>query len=1101
MRKFFVFFLSVFWMGILLNGADLFSRDAYGRILTSGIRFQLTHAAPGWKTTVQNDASVQFLGEGGAFIAGEGLRREGTFAVNGGVFQLSEIVGLEKDRLKLKYHLTSERGIKTLRLALRASLNVSRQLIAPPLWNQEPLVFPAESDPDKFYIQKPWGKDNELVIHLPAGRLVISGAFGLFYQDGRKFKRQSFSLNLLFRPSAGNVKKADLELTMRYEPARSLPVDLKSVMNRGFRDAVPEDGKGGWTDQGPENDLAALQPGNYTFAGIPFLVVDPAKNGGNSCIGMKGRERPSFLNEATVAIPGYRGRFLYLLNALAWGKRSGPCGEVILRYQDGTEQKQTLVAGMDLSDFWNPIPCKRAALGWREKNRSAVIGLYVTRIPLRGQPLRELTFVSRNRVWMIVAATLSDREISITEERPYSVTPGKEWLEYHAPLEIQPGSIVDLSDLQDAPAGKHGFLRRKGSHFEWEGQPGKPVRFWGVNLCFAACFPTHADADRLVNLLAAMGCNIIRLHHFDNILGRSADEPTTVKLNPTMADRLDYLLYAAKRKGICITLDLYTGRCIKRGELKKFNSLRPNEYKTLYFIDEEVRNNLDAFVEALLNHVNPYTKTAWGREPAIAMLSLINEDNLSVKVNQSARIKQIFLKKFAEACEKNGIPITEANRENLFREYLAERYQEGYRHLSGLVKKLGVRIPLTDQNYNNDFDLQIMRRKYDYVDQHFYSGHPTYLGNRDGWGTMPLAVYMSNALSSNAGVGQLFPTRLAGMPFSCTEWNFCSPNPYAVQGPFLVGAYSAFQDYDMLCQFALCSKFDSSAPDLSMQSFKMLGDSQYQLAMRAGALFFLRRDVASAPEKIPFLIHSDFRGIAGHTIAYPSVMPMLGLLTGTGTVFEDTRLTADVAAVLTSGNVPALQKKGIPITGNYQNDLKNLTAQGRIPAGNYDFATGRFTSSTGELEIVKNTKLFRVQTGRSEACVLEKRRNWAGAFARVANGESFAAFFFTSRDGRPLTESGRILILHLTSSMGKNITFRDKSMTVLNNWGENAMLLRRNRAEISFAPKGSGKLFACSLSGKRLSEVPFRKAGNRITFTAENDFAGEPICIYEWSAE
>ncbi|UKI32303.1 MAG: hypothetical protein L6W00_01425 [Lentisphaeria bacterium] len=218
---------------------------------------------------------------------------------------------------------------------------------------------------------------------------------------------------------------------------------------------------------------------------------------------------------------------------------------------------------------------------------------------------------------------------------------------------------------------------------------------------------------------------------------------------------------------------------------------------------------------------------------------------------------------------------------------------------------------------------------------------------------MPLAVYMSNALSSNAGVGQLFPTRLAGMPFTCTEWNFCSPNPYAVQGPFLVGAYSAFQDYDMLCQFALCSKFDSSAPDLSMQSFKMLGDSQYQLAMRAGALFFLRRDVASAPEKIPFLIHSDFRGIAGHSIAYPSVMPMLGLLTGTGTVFEDTRLTADVAAVLTSGNVPALQKKGIPITGNYQNDLKNLTAQGRIPAGNYDFATGRFTSSTGELEIVK----------------------------------------------------------------------------------------------------------------------------------------------------
>ena len=56
--------------------------------------------------------------------------------------------------------------------------------------------------------------------------------------------------------------------------------------------------------------------------------------------------------------------------------------------------------------------------------------------------------------------------------------------------------------------------------------------------------------------------------------------------------------------------------------------------------------------------------------------------------------------------------------------------------------------------------------------------------------------------------------------------------------------------------------------------------------------------------------------------------------------------------------------------------------------------------------------------------------------------------------------------------MGKDITFRGKSMTVLNNWGDNAMLLRRNRAEIAFAPKGTGKKFACSLSAKRKTDSP-----------------------------
>ena len=168
--------------------------------------------------------------------------------------------------------------------------------------------------------------------------LNISGVFSAQLQDNRRYKRQSCGLRLLFADGSGKVKQARLACKMTYRPYESTPLEISGAANRAFRDERPGDGKGGWSDQGPRQDLRMIPLGNRRFGGVNFRIVDPEKNGGNSCIGMKGRERPDFLNEATVAIPGYRGRFLYLLNALAWGKSGGPCGEVILRYQNGMEQ-------------------------------------------------------------------------------------------------------------------------------------------------------------------------------------------------------------------------------------------------------------------------------------------------------------------------------------------------------------------------------------------------------------------------------------------------------------------------------------------------------------------------------------------------------------------------------------------------------------------------------------------------------------------------------------------------------------------------------------------------------------------------------------------
>src|ERR1035437_7076012 len=91
---------------------------------------------------------------------------------------------------------------------------------------------------------------------------------------------------------------------------------------------------------------------------------------------------------------------------------------------------------------------------------------------------------------------------------------------------------------------------------------GERVRIWGVNLCFAANFPTHADAERLAARLAAFGINSVRHHHMDGTVypGGVWDPADERKLSAEAIDRLDYLMDQLARRGIYSNLNLHVSR-------------------------------------------------------------------------------------------------------------------------------------------------------------------------------------------------------------------------------------------------------------------------------------------------------------------------------------------------------------------------------------------------------------------------------------------------------------------------------------------------------------------------------------------------------------
>ncbi len=78
--------------------------------------------------------------------------------------------------------------------------------------------------------------------------------------------------------------------------------------------------------------------------------------------------------------------------------------------------------------------------------------------------------------------------LSVENRGPVKIVAGADWVPLVPEPDIVPGSALDFSSLcgRDAPAGKHGRVVARGPHFEFEGMPGVPQRFYGVNLCFTA---------------------------------------------------------------------------------------------------------------------------------------------------------------------------------------------------------------------------------------------------------------------------------------------------------------------------------------------------------------------------------------------------------------------------------------------------------------------------------------------------------------------------------------------------------------------------------------------------------------------------------------
>ena len=363
--------------------------------------------------------------------------------------------------------------------------------------------------------------------------------------------------------------------------------------------------------------------------------------------------------------------------------------------------------------------------------------------------------------------------------------------------------------------------------------------------------------------------------------------------------------------------------------------------------------------------------------------------------------------------------------------------------------------------------LALIRNDLDVVDNHKYHDHPSFPVNL--WG-LPNQFYQRSAISrlGDEVPLRLLAPRLFGKPYGITEFKFCPPNRFRSEGGPLIGGYAALQGWNSLYQFAWSHSREGNLRFVGGSTFNYAAEPLAQFSDRLAMFLFRRGDVAPARAAFGWSVPENLWN-SDAPEAYPPEFSTLGLISRIGTV------------------VGERAPQGVRLLTPEQAEGKSPLADRRIDALRRELLDHRIAvSDTGELRLDAGRNTLAIATARSESVTVA-----AGALraerlsvegARVPQTVSVSTL-----DERPIGESGRMLLFHLTNVLPNKTRFSDERMTLLESWGEPRLLLRRDPVKVSLKlePGMPPTVDALRFDGSTAGRVASKFENGVLTFTAD----------------
>ena len=696
----------------------------------------------------------------------------------------------------------------------------------------------------------------------------------------------------------------------------------------------------------------------------------------------------------------------------------------------------------------------------------------------------------------------TDRDVKPPVFPSREIKAGKDWIECDlGDLYVKPGTVLDFSYL--VPHDDIDALGRltvtPDGHFAYENRPGKPVRLFGHSMALTrSTIPeTHPEIDAFADALRNQGYNLVRIHGLNALLmdaskgwdGTLPSTPEEIPVLPGAEERLHWFINALRKRGIHLYLDMCTfingwhsGDVWVGGGI----AIRRKEGLTRYctrFIDGDptVRANWRAGVIRVMTARNPYTGLRLADDPCVAFVLGYNE-------------------LLIHPCREWAHKLRASRKSEA--ELRFDTLEETARFIDDVIRETGY-TGLVNQ-YDNSRALVNLAvgNRYPSITNHLYHWCPHkffYPGSSQG---------ASSALFSGVGyMRQAARMRFADKPYGVTEYGEPYWNSHRFQQGLGFGAYSAFQDFDMLIVHS--TPVMKSGGEL--RPFSGGNDPAVRAAEVITGCAFLRGDIAPARHRAVWEFDTDFM-LANFDRWTESQASFAALLTGIALAYEshpeaDFHFPLQVAP---KGEFfgPEFYRK---FKGSAQLDafVRELRRRGILKVGNAtDPTKGIYETETGQLRLDILKELLTAATPRLEGALLPAGESADLPHFRIRPGDAEASLALIAQDGlADLDHCRRALLVCATNALNSNSKFlvRDdtddpetfvvdtEGRTYRPQRGEEVLLdnghapvlrqVRRGAFEVRLPAMRQPKVYAVKFNGERAERVLITSKGGWLRFS------------------
>ncbi|MBR0458169.1 MAG: hypothetical protein IJJ26_02930 [Victivallales bacterium] len=987
---------------------DWFKVSDFGSIDVHSLSMQIIHFPPGWSSP-RNQNNETILGK--PTRENDGYLLKGEFRTHGW-FQFEEkIVPVSPDTISYTATMDSKAPVSNESCVFSISLPIDLFQGQNILIDGTPFRLPETYQVVHLVANTP----NHRTLRLPhtAGELEVTSKepFILLVQDNRKFHQSTYTIRIT--PNNGNdrtVQHLAWDLTFRnIAGIQSQPLELAHLCQTSF----------------PLPPKTALPKSKLNVDGVQFLLA----NGKNNAIALEnGAQATLTLPKDKPSFP--KGNWLYLLHSCEKMPGKG-ANSITFHYPNGASRTRQLLPKQDCGPLYGSDDFPNAVIAWRAKTNGpdsipTYTSLYLSVFDLGNDVPDAIVFQAANDAkWLICAASLADAKAkNILGDNKKSVTAGRDWAVVPTWKPIREGSVLDFSSHVDKPAGKYGrIIVSQDGHFTFEKKPDARVRLLGPNLVSSGATPPKKTAEIAAVNLARHGYNTARFHHFDRTLCDGKNSSRT-NFDPDALDRLDYFFSCLKNQGIYLTIDLFSRRSIRPGEIPNLDANQNlKAYKGIIPVDDVAFENWKDYARTLLSHKNPYTGMTWAEDPALYCINLVNENTADAVWGASPALQKIYRARYEKYLQEKGIltPQNLARKDGPFYEFLIDIFADFTRRATRFLREeLHCKALITDANMHFNPYLSLLRADdcFELVDNHQYFSHPSFPFRQ--W-AYPLEFASTSNLAAKASLPrQMAPTRVYGKPFICTEYQFCHPNRFTAESGPTVGAYAALQDWDALYPFAYSSNDKSLAFPTTIYRWDNVQDPPRSFGKYLVWFAFIRGDVQAARQAIAYPVDSRLASLD----TMPEAWSLASLVSRVGALRPDKASTMPNIAMLS-----ALSGKAIPA------QIQNAFKQPKI------------VSDTQEI-VLESDKQLAVSAPKFAAVTGDAPTLQAGPIT-VTDVNYFQTVAVATLDNQPIASSSHLLLFHLVETANSRQTTEKTHPNRLIEIGTLPRLVRRVQSDLA----------------------------------------------------